>query len=104
LVVHDFELQREWEAHQEYVIEEALAAYEWALENNIAKEQARAVLPEGLTETTLYMSGTLRSWVHYCQLRMGNGTQLEHSQIAQMAWEIIKKEFPDVAEAMDDNS
>jgi thymidylate synthase (FAD) len=104
LVVHDFELQREWEAHQEYVIEEALAAYEWALENNIAKEQARAVLPEGLTETTLYMSGTLRSWVHYCQLRMGNGTQLEHSQIAQMAWEIIKKEFPDVAEALDDNS
>lgn len=104
LVVHDFELQREWEARQDYVIEEALGAYEWALENNIAKEQARAVLPEGLTETTLYMSGTLRSWVHYCELRMGYGTQLEHSQIAKMAWEIIKKEFPDVAEAMDNNS
>ena len=73
--------------------------YEWALEMDIAKEQARVILPEGLTVSTLYMNGTLRSWVHFCMLRMGNGTQLEHSEVAKTCWEIIRQHFPDVVEA-----
>ena len=93
-------LWNEWEMKQEQLISEADHLYQWALSNGIAKEQARAVLPEGLTETTLYMSGTLRSWVHYCQLRMANGTQLEHSKVASECWDIIAKEFPSVAEAV----
>ena len=59
------------------------------LDNGIAKEQARAVLPEGLTESTLYMDGSLRSWIHYCQLRMGNGTQKEHAEVASKCWDIV---------------
>ena len=78
--------------------------YEWALEKGIAKEQARAVLPEGNTETTLYMAGSLRSWVHYCQLRMANGTQKEHMEIAKKCWEILIGHFPAVAEALDGRS
>jgi thymidylate synthase (FAD) len=74
--------------------------YEMALNQGIAKEQARALLPEGLTETTIYMAGSLRSWVHYCDLRMGNGTQKEHAQIAEKCWDILAHHFPDVAEAM----
>lgn len=74
--------------------------YEMALNQGIAKEQARALLPEGLTETTLYMAGSLRNWIHYCDLRMGNGTQKEHSLIAAKCWDIISGHFPDVAEAM----
>lgn len=74
--------------------------YEAALKMGIAKEQARALLPEGLTETTLYMSGTLRSWLHYCDLRTGHGTQKEHMDVANQCWEIIAHHFPDVAEAV----
>ena len=76
--------------------------YEMALNSGIAKEQARALLPEGLTETTLYMSGTLRSWVHYCQLRMANGTQKEHMDVAKIAWDILRVHFPDVIAAVED--
>ena len=68
----------------------------------IAKEQARALLPEGLTETTLYMAGSLRSWVHYCELRMANGTQKEHMDIAKQCWEIIRQHFPDIVEAVEE--
>ena len=75
--------------------------YNEALDDGIAKEQARALLPEGLTETTLIMAGTLRSWIHYCQLRMGNGTQKEHRDIAQMCWDIISQHFPDVDKALE---
>ena len=75
--------------------------YNQALDDGIAKEQARALLPEGLTETTLIMAGTLRSWIHYCQLRMGNGTQKEHRDIAQMCWDIISQHFPDVDKALE---
>ena len=71
------------------------------LKNGIAKEQARAVLPEGLIESKLYMSGNLRSWIHYCQLRMGHGTQLEHIKIAKKCWDILKEEFPEVTDAVD---
>ena len=75
--------------------------YEMALNTGIAKEQARALLPEGLTETTLYMSGTLRSWVHYCELRRGHGTQAEHMEVADKCWEIIGVHFPDVVSALE---
>lgn len=75
--------------------------YEMALNSGIAKEQARALLPEGLTETTLYMSGTLRSWIHYCDLRMAHGTQAEHMDVATKCWEIIGVHFPDVVQAME---
>ena len=87
-------LQIEWHKRQREVIECAKSAYQWAVENGIAKEQARAVLPEGNTISRLYMNGTLRSWIHYIQLRSGNGTQKEHMQIAQKCAEVIAKVFP----------
>lgn len=76
--------------------------YNWALDNGIAKEQARAVLAEGMTETTLYMAGTLRSWLHYIMLRAEKGTQLEHRQIAWIALEILLQEFPSLRGYMSD--
>ena len=98
----DRELAESWNMAQKAVINAANDAYQWALENGIAKEQARAVLPEGNTETTLYMSGTLRSWVHYCKLRMANGTQKEHIEIAEQCWDVISQHFPDVAKAVEE--
>ena len=80
----------------------ALDAYEWAIKNGIAKEQARAVLPEGNTESVMIMSGSLRSWVHYCQLRMSKETQKEHRIVAERCWTIIGHHFPDVTEALND--
>jgi thymidylate synthase (FAD) len=77
-------------------------AYTWAIENGIAKEQARAVLPEGLTESTILMAGSLRSWIHYCQLRMDKATQKEHRIVAEQCWTIIGQHFPDVIKALDD--
>ena len=76
------DLEQEWTKQQNSLAEHAQTAYTWALENGIAKEQARAVLPEGMTTTKMYMNGTLRSWVHYISLRHANGTQKEHSDIA----------------------
>ena len=98
----DSKLAESWNMAQKTVINAANDAYQWALENGIAKEQARAVLPEGNTETTLYMSGTLRSWVHYCKLRMANGTQKEHIEIAEQCWDVISQHFPDVAKAVEE--
>jgi thymidylate synthase (FAD) len=98
----DRELAESWNMAQKTVINAANDAYQWALENGIAKEQARAVLPEGNTETTLYMSGTLRSWVHYCKLRMANGTQKEHIEVAEQCWDVISQHFPDVAKAVEE--
>ena len=98
----DKDLLEKWNMHQSKTINAAYKAYEWAIENGIAKEQARAVLPEGNTESVLYMSGTLRSWIHYCELRRGNGTQKEHSLIADKCWEIIGVHFPDIVEALND--
>ena len=86
---------------QHKVIRLTREAYECALDNGIAKEQARALLPEGMTGTTLYMAGTLRSWIHYCKLRMANGTQEEHAEIAKRCWDIIGGHFPSVREAVD---
>lgn len=91
-------LQEEWDMVQWEVIARSQKAYNWAIEHGIAKEQARAVLPEGNTESTVIMAGTLRSWVHFCLLRMENGTQKEHRLVAQQCWEIVKQHFPSVAE------
>ena len=71
-----------------------MLAYDWALNEGIAKEQARAVLPEGLTKSRLYMAGSLRSWIHYCDLRMAHGTQKEHMEIAQVCAKVIAEIFP----------
>ena len=87
-------LQQQWAIKQDKVIVEADKAYRWAIENGIAKEQARAVLPEGLTKSRLYMNGTLRSWVHYIELRSANGTQLEHMDIAKECAKVIAEVFP----------
>ncbi len=87
-------LQERWEQEQASVILRAKQAYEWAIQNGIAKEQARVVLPEGLTVSRLYMNGTLRSWIHYIQLRSANGTQKEHMLIARKCADVIAKVFP----------
>jgi len=83
-----------WESYQEVIIERCKRAYEWAIEAGIAKEQARAVLPEGLTMSRMYVNGTLRSWIHYIQLRAENGTQKEHMEIAKACADVIYKIFP----------
>jgi thymidylate synthase (FAD) len=98
----DEALQTKWLVMQGLVINEVDKAYKWAIENGIAKEQARAVLPEGLTGSRMYMNGTVRSWIHYCQLRMGPETQKEHREIALMAWEALCKEFPSLSEVLVD--
>ena len=96
----DRELAEWWNMAQQELIQKSKLVYQTALDHGIAKEQARAVLPEGNTVTTLYMSGTLRSWIHYCQLRMGNGTQKEHAMIAKTCWDIVEGHFPSVVEAL----
>lgn len=83
-----------WTLNQARHRDASISLYKAALEHGIAKECARKVLPEGLTMSRMYMNGTLRSWIHYCQLRMGNGTQKEHMEIARMCWEIIIEQFP----------
>ena len=99
--VDDKELDHEWKIKQMDAVSHALNAYNWAIENGIAKEQARAVLPEGITMSRMYMNGTLRSWIHYCQLRMANGTQKEHMEVAKACWDIIGKHFPNVIKALE---
>ena len=88
------ELEIEWKNKQKKVIENAISTYEWAIQNGIAKEQARVVLPEGNTVSRLYMNGTLRSWIHYIQLRASHGTQKEHIEIAKACALVISKIFP----------
>ena len=90
----DERLQRKWEMAQRRVIHEARAAYEWAIKEGIAKEVARVVLPEGNTVSRMYMNGTLRSWIHYIELRSANGTQKEHRDIALACAEVIGNVFP----------
>jgi thymidylate synthase (FAD) len=94
LDIDDDTLKEEWEARQLFVIDRAKEAYDWAIENGIAKEQARVVLPEGNTKTRLYMNGTLRSWIHYIELRAANGTQKEHMEIAHACAKVIAEIFP----------
>ena len=92
--VNDDELQNEWIIQQDAVWLAAFKAYKWAIEMGIAKEQARAVLPEGMMESRLYMNGTIRSWIHYIELRSANGTQKEHMEIAKACGQAIAKIFP----------
>ena len=90
----DMDLQKTWERKQQGVIDEAKLAYQWALDKGIAKEQARAVLPEGNTMSTLYVNGTLRSWIHYIELRKDAGTQKEHRVVAEKCLEQIVRIVP----------
>jgi len=94
----------EWKLKQKELIAHALQVYEWAVAKGIAKEQARAVLPEGNTVSRLYVNGTLRSWLHYIQLRSANGTQKEHIEIAKKCAEVISKVFPMISEFVDNES
>ena len=87
-----------WRQRQNQIMDEVEDAYKWALDNGIAKEQARAVLPEGMTKSRMYMAGTLRSWVHYIQLRSANGTQKEHQQVALACALVIEPVFPMIKE------
>jgi thymidylate synthase (FAD) len=95
-------LEAWWENYQQKVIESATSAYDWAITNGIAKEQARAVLPEGMTVSRLYMNGTLRSWVHYIQLRSAKGTQEEHRMVAALCGHAIEEIFPMMVEFIEE--
>jgi thymidylate synthase (FAD) len=97
----DENIKTSWERKQQTFIDKANDLYVWAIENGIAKEQARAVLPEGLTMSRMYMKGSLRSWIHYCQVRMDPATQKEHREIATDAWYEITKVFPSLKDALD---
>lgn len=99
----DLTLIQEWDERQEGARAKALEAYEWALSQGIAKEVARAVLPEGLTSSRLYMAGTMRSWVHFCALRRGNGTQKEAKDIADQAWNTLKEACPMICSAWENS-
>lgn len=99
LEVDDPKLQAEWENMQLDVIEAASRAYDWATKNNIAKEQKRVVLPEGLTLSRLYVNGYVRTWIHYCMARMHKSTQKEHRILAQKCWAHLGNQFPTILEA-----
>lgn len=97
-IAENRETNNMWIEKQQQIIRASKDAYTWAINNGIAKEQARAVLPEGLIESRIYMNGTLRSWVHFIELRSGNGTQKEHQEIAKTCAQVIAKVFPMVEE------
>lgn len=94
VITDDVSLHNAWEVHQRAVWQRAMDAYNWAIENGIAKEQARAVLPEGNTPSRLYMQGSIRSWIHYIELRSANGTQKEHMEVALEIGKAISQIFP----------
>ena len=94
----------QWYQAQEDLLDKAINTYEWAISNGIAKEQARAVLPEGITMSRMYMNGSLRSWIHYIQLRSGNGTQKEHREVALECAKVIRVIFPMIMEFVDEQS
>ena len=96
--IEDENLQKEWDRMQSRVAVRAKKEYDAAIKLGIAKEQARKILPEGITKTTLYMSGSLRSWVHYIELRSGHGTQKEHMEIARACAKILEPIFPMIKE------
>ena len=96
----DRDLKEDWSMKQMEVINLAKKHYEWATKNGVAKEQARVILPEGNTVSRMYMNGTLRSWLHYCELRTGNGTQLEHMLVARECVEVIGTVFPMIKEVI----
>jgi thymidylate synthase (FAD) len=97
----DENIKTSWERKQQTFVDKANDLYVWAIENGIAKEQARAVLPEGLTMSRMYMKGSLRSWIHYCQVRMDPSTQKEHRELALDAWYQITEAFPSLKDVLD---
>ena len=101
-ITDDEALKDEWAQRQLAVIDSVERNYSWAVANGIAKEQARAVLPEGLTVSKMYMAGSVRSWIHYCQLRMSNGTQREHRDVATSAWYELTNIFPSLRDSLQD--
>jgi thymidylate synthase (FAD) len=103
LETDDKELRDEWEAKQKFLLRHIKDTYTWALTNGIAKEQCRAVLPEGMTHSRMYMSGTLRSWIHYCKIRTDKATQKEHREIAEQCKSILEKEFPSITGLLSDS-
>lgn len=96
------ETARAWRMKQDQLIHETQLAYKWAIENGIAKEQARAVLPEGMQMSRMHMNGTLRSWMHYVKLRCGNGTQKEHQQVARECKKVLVANVPVIKEWLDE--
>jgi thymidylate synthase (FAD) len=94
----DRRLAYQWELMQNDILKRIQSTYEWALDKGIAKEQARAILPEGMTKSRMYMNGTLRSWIHYIQLRSGNGTQKEHREVAVACAKALEPVFPMITE------
>ena len=100
---NDPDLKLEWLKKQSEVVSAAKNSYKWAIENGIAKEQARSVLPEGMTGSRLYMNGTLRSWMHYIELRSGNGTQKEHQEVALECGKVLSEIFPIMEEFINQN-
>ena len=103
VAVENVELHHQWIDAQEEVAALAKQKYDWAIKNGIAKEQARKVLPEGLTKSRMYVNGTLRSWIHFIDLRSSNGTQKEHREIARACAEIISKIYPNIMEYSHDD-
>lgn len=97
---YDLDLTEAWYKMQDEVVLHAKSAYSWALGKGIAKEQARAVLPEGMTMSTIYMSGTVRSWIHYCQVRCDPSTQKEHRLVAAGALKVLTEEIPSIADIL----
>ena len=99
--VNNKDLEFSWQSHQNELLKEVTKHYNWAIENGIAKEQARVVLPEGMINSRIYMNGTLRSWIHYCNLRMKEGTQKEHREVATNCWYEIVRFFPSLKDSLD---
>ena len=97
----DIATQEWWQEEQQWLLSKIDEIYQQALKNGIAKEVARSVLPEGLTMSRMYMSGSLRSWIHYCELRMANGTQKEHRELATQCWNIITEQFPSLKSVLE---
>lgn len=102
--IHGENIRELWRHYQERVLKVAAESYEWAIQNGIAKEQARAVLPEGLTVSRLYVNGSLRSWIHFVQIRSGNGTQKEHMEIARLCAQVISEIFPMITNFVNNDS
>ncbi len=101
IATEDKELISLWDEKQKELLAKTITAYNWAISNGIAKEVARSVLPEGNTLSRLYVHGTLRSWIHYCELRCSNGTQLEHMDLANKCLEALREHFPNLVGELD---
>lgn len=95
---------REWASQQRMALKMSHDSYTWAVRNGIAREVARAVLPEGLTYSRMYVKGSVRSWIHYCEVRRAAGTQKEHREVADLVWSCFKEQFPATARAVEDNT